>query len=157
MAVQDIQAGAGYLHGIAGTITITGLAGANLNIRSRNKTHNWTSEEISSQDGTIIEAKVSSKEYRDVKISFMPKSTTRALAETSLDTFIAAMTPNKVITIAGSTVTSYNGTYTYKGGTTIEETRDGRVMVSFNARQYKIAAATAGGPSDFAGLAIVSG
>jgi hypothetical protein len=83
MAVQDAQAGFGYLHGIAGAITFTGTegtpadlmgAGAKVNLSSINLTHNWTDEEIASQDGTIIEAVVASKEYKDIRFEFMPRA-----------------------------------------------------------------------------------
>lgn len=155
MAVQDVQVGAGYLHGIAGAISMkftgdTNEYASGMNLESRDLTHNWKEDEIASQDGTIIEAVIAYQESRDYSITFMPKGTTRALAEGIVAVF-KALTPNKVVTITGSTVESYNGTYNYKGGMKISETREGRVTITFNARQYKADDAS------FAALALVSG
>ena len=154
MAVQDIQVGVGYLHGIAGSITMTPSGGSDLatgmNHESRDLTHNWKEDEIASQDGTIIEAVVAYQESRDYAITFMPKGTTRANAEAVVDSFLA-LTPNKVITIAASTVSAYNGTYNYKGGMKISETREGKVTITFNARQYKDASGA------FGSLALITG
>jgi hypothetical protein len=145
MAVQDAQAGFGYLHGIAGAITFTGTegtpadlmgAGAKVNLSSINLTHNWTDEEIASQDGTIIEAVVASKEYKDIRFEFMPKGTTRANAETVVDTF-AALVANEVVTFAAATATVLNTAFNWKGGLDIGFTRDGRCVISGNGRQYK--------------------
>ncbi len=159
MAVQDIQAGFGYLHGIAGAITFTNTegtpadlmgAGAKVNIGSINLTHNWTDEEIASQDGTIIEACIASKEYKDIRVEFMPKGTTRANAETVVDTF-AALVPNEVVTFAAATATVLNQAFNWKGGMDVGFTRDGRCVISFNARQYKTAAGTFGALAEVTG------
>lgn len=159
MAVQDIQAGFGYLHGIAGSITFTPTegtpadlmgAGAKVNIGSVNLTHNWTDEEISSQDGTIIEACIASKESKDVRVEFMPKGTTRANAETVVDTF-AAILPNEVVTFAAATATVLNQSFNWKAGMEVGFTREGRCVISFNARQYKKA------DGSFGALAKVTG
>lgn len=157
MAVQDIQSGFGYLHGIAGAITLTPSGGSDLfsagaksNIESRNLTHNWTTDEIASQDGTIIEQITASKEYKDCRVRFMPKGTTRANAEVVVDTFIA-ITPHQVITVAASTVSAFNGTFNFMGGMTIDETRDGKLVIEFNLRQYKDASGA------FGGLAVITG
>jgi hypothetical protein len=157
MAVQDVQAGFGMLHGCPGAITLTPGggsdlwgAGASANISSRNLTHNFTLDETPSSDGTIIEQATASKEFRDCRCSFMPKGTTRANAETVVDTFLA-LTPLKVITVAASTVSAYNGTFNFMGGMTIDETRDGKLVIEFNLRQYKDASGA------FGGLAVITG
>lgn len=156
MAVQDIQAGFGMLHGIAGAITLTPsggsdlwAAGAKSNIASRNLTHNFTLDETPSSDGTYIEQLTASKEFRDCRCSFMPKADTRANAEVVVDTFLA-LTPLKVLTVAASTVSAYNGTFNFMGGMDIGETRDGKLVIEFNMRQYK------DGSGAFGGLAVLA-
>lgn len=152
----DVQVGAGYLHGIAGTITLTPTGGSdlapNMNMESMSTNEQFTLDEIPDQTGTIIEAAIASKRFRDFTIRFMPKGTTRALAETSVDTLRTQFTPLKVITVAVCTVSDYNGTYNYIGGLNIEQTRDGKVTISFNARQYETATA-----NTFAALALITG
>lgn len=153
---NDIQVGVGYLHGIQGSITLTPTGGTdvapNMNIETLSTSEQFTADEIVSQDGTIIEAVVATKRFRDLRVRFMPKGTTRANAETAIDTIRTAFTPLKVITIAACTVTDYNGTYNYTGGLSIEATREGRVVMEFNARQYETST-----PNTFAGLAVVTG
>jgi hypothetical protein len=138
MAVQDIQAGVGYLHGIAGSIAATNTegtpvdlfaltSGPSVNMESRGWTHDWTDEEIPSQDGTIIEACITTKEWREIKITFMPKGISRVNAELA----------DEVITFASSTVSAFSIAVNWQGGMTIDETAEGRVVISFTGRQYK--------------------
>jgi hypothetical protein len=157
MAVQDIQAGFGMLHGIPGAITLTPSGGSDLwsagaksNISSLNLTHNFTLDETPSSDGTIIEQATASKEFRDWRCSFMPKADTRANAEAVVDAFLA-LTPLKVIAVAVATVSAYNGSFNFMGGMTIDSTRDGKTVIEFNLRQYKDAS------GNFSALAAVTG
>lgn len=157
MAVQDVQAGFGMLHGIAGAITLTPSggsdlwsAGAKANISSRNLTHNFTLDELPSSDGTYIEQATATKEFRDCRVSFMPKADTRANAEAVVDSFLA-LTPLKPITVAASTVSAMNGDFNFMGGMTIDETRDGKLVIEFNMRQYK------NGSGTFGALSLITG
>lgn len=147
MAVQDLQAGAGYLHGIAGAITFTNTegtpadlfnltSGQSANAESRGWTHDWTDEEIPSQDGGVIEACITTKEWREIKVTFMPKGTNRANAELAVIKF-ASLLPEEVVTFAAGTLTAFNLALNFQGGMTIDETAEGRVVISFTGRQYK--------------------
>lgn len=145
MAVQDIQAGFGYFHGIPGAFTLTNTegtpadlisAGAKANFESLDITHNWKEDEIASTDGTIIEGVVAYQETKDIKFKFMPKGTTRANAETVIDTF-AALLPNEVCTFASATASVQNIAFNWKGGMSISFTKEGRCVIDGNGRQYK--------------------
>jgi hypothetical protein len=149
MADQDIIAGVAYLNGIKGSITITPSGGTALtattaNIGSRDISHQFTVDEITSQGGDIIESAIASKEFYDSTIEFMPKAASKASAQTAATTLKTDLTPLKTVTVANSTVTAYNGTSNYIGGFKMTETRDGRVVVTFNTRAYKNSSGTFG-------------
>jgi hypothetical protein len=140
MADQDVIAGSAVLNGIKGAITITPSGGTDLatgmNIESRNLSDEFTVDEIASQGGDIIETLVASKHKRNCRIRFIPKGTTKANAETVVDSFIA-LTKLQVVTVAVSTVSAYNGTFNFMGGMSIDETKEGRLVIEFNATQYQ--------------------
>lgn len=149
-AAAEVQAGTGYLNGIAGAITMTGAATFNMSRRTRKP--NVKMEEIPSQNSAVIETVIASQRSIDYDCEFAPTGATRAAAEVVVDT-LTALTPLAVITIANSTVSAFNGTYNLIEEPAITETRDGYATVTMKLRQYEVTG-TAG---TFAALPIVSG
>jgi hypothetical protein len=149
-AAAEIQVGTAKLNGIAGAVTMTGAA--TFNMSSRNLTDGFKMEEIPSQDGAVIESVIASQRTREYDCEFAPSGATRAAAEAVVDT-LTALGPLAVITIAGSTVSAFNGTYNLMPGTAVRETRDGHATVVMKLKQYETAAAA----GTFAALAVVTG
>lgn len=154
MAEQDIQIGAGTILGIAGAYTITPSGGSDLggnaNISSVSRANNWTLDELANAGGTMIESAIASKCFRDLEIEFIVKGTTRAAAETAIDTFNAC-TPLQIITIAAATATAINLAGNLLPGMRTGFTREGRAQINFSIRQYQ------GSDGSYGALAIISG
>lgn len=147
MAEQDAQIGAGTVLGIAGAITVTPSggsdAGSGMNFSSVGKTSNFTLDELANSGGSYIESAIASKAYRDLAVNFIAKGTTRANAESVIDTF-DALTPLKVITIASATVSAINIAGNLLPGLTTNLTREGRAEINFTIRQYQDSSGTFG-------------
>lgn len=147
MAEQDVQGGAGVFMGIPGAITFTPTGGSDLgggmNFSSITKTANWTLDELANSGGTYIESSVATKAYRDLEINFIAKGTTRANAETVLDSF-EALTPNQVITIAAGTATIINIAGNLLSGLRHGLNREGRAEITCSIRQYQGSGGTYG-------------
>lgn len=140
--------------GIPGAITVTPSGGSDLgggmNFSSVSKVSNWTLDELANSGGTYIESAIASKEFRDLEINFIAKGTTRANAETVLDSF-EALTPLQVITIAAGTATIMNIAGNLLPGMRTGLTREGRAEINCSIRQYK------GSGGSYGALAAVSG
>lgn len=141
--------GAGYINGIQGAITMTGVA--TFNMSDRQLTDEFASEEIPAQNGATIEAAIASKRVRNVECTFAPKGATRVAAEAVI-TSLFALGPYAVITVAASTVSVQNGTFNYMGGAYIKETRDGYAVAGIKLKQFETAT-----QGTFAALAIIVG
>jgi hypothetical protein len=155
MAEQDVQVGAGTVMGIAGAITMTpatgtAVAAGDANYSSVNDTLNFSMDELANSGGTVIESVIFSKAYKDTKVDFIAKGTTRALAETVFDN-VDAWAPGVVITIASATVSTLNKTGNLISGVEKSLTREGRAALSFTIRSYQ------GTGGTFAGLAAITG
>lgn len=146
--MADVQVGQAYLQGVAGTITMTGVA--TFNASTRTLADEFSKEEIPASAGDIIEAVIYSKRQRSYVCEFAPKGASRVAAEAVIDTLFAT-SMGATVTIGGSTVSAYNGTYNYEGGAYIRETRDGYAVAGINLRQYENST-----PGTFAALATVS-
>lgn len=141
--------------GISGAITMTpatgtALADGSANYSSINDTLNFSMDEQANSGGTVIEAVAFTKAYKDTKVDFIAKGTTRALAEVVFDT-VDAWAPGVVITIASATVSTLNKSGNLISGVEKSLTREGRAAISFTIRSYQ------GTGGSFAGLAIITG
>jgi hypothetical protein len=151
-AAAEVQAGTAYIYGIAPlTITPSGGSAITGNIANVRVTDEWQDDEITSQNGAVIETSIGSRRKRTIEFDFAPKGTARSDAIAAAAA-ILALTPNQVITIASDTLTALNGTYNFKSGGTITRTRDGIAVSSIKLVAYE----TAGTGGTFAALAIAS-
>ncbi len=141
--------------GIAGAITMTpatgtALADGGANYSSIGQTSNFTLDELANSGGTYIETAMATKAFKDTKVDFIPKGTTRANAEAVFDA-VDAWTALVVITIASATASTLNVAGNLISGVEKSFTRDGRATVSFTIRSYQKADGT------FGGLALITG
>lgn len=136
MAEQDVQIGAGSVLGMSGVIAVTGLSSGDMNLSSMSKSTNWTMDELANSGGTYIESAIASKEYRDLKITFVAKGTSRGAARTVINTF-DAFTPLKVMSVSSADVTALNITGNLLPGLETGLTREGRAECNFSIRQYR--------------------
>lgn len=159
MPAAEIQSGTAYIYGIhAVTITCASpsvvLTGNISNIRV---TSSWKEDEMTSQNGSVIEGLVASAQRRRVEFDFAPSGSSRSNAVAELDQWLSlANVPNVIITLAdvlGSTSTSLEGTYNLKSGGNYAGTRDGVGVIGIQLESYE----TAGTAGTFAGLATVAG
>jgi hypothetical protein len=148
MAAAEVQAGAGVSFGIQGVVTMTGAA--TLNISDRSLTDEFKNTELPSQNGAVIETMIASQRRRSYECTFVPKGAARTDAQAVCNTLMA-LTPLQVITIGGSTITSYNGTYNYMGGGYVKETREGYAVAGIKLSQFE----TAGTANTFAALVVI--
>ena len=148
-AAAEVQVGAGYINGILGSITMTGIA--SFNTANRDLTDNFKMEEITSQNGAVIETVIASAGYREYTMEFAPKGTSRAIAQ-SVASSLFGILPLALITVASSTVAIWNGSYNYVGGASLKETRDGVAICNIKLKQYQ----TAADGTAFAALALVT-
>jgi hypothetical protein len=155
MAEQDVQIGAGTVQGISGAITMTpgtgtALADGGANYSSIGQTTNFTLDELANSGGTYFESAIFSKQFKDTRVDFLPKGTTRANAESVIDA-VDGWAMGAVITIASATATTLNVVGNLISGIEKSFTREGRVSISFTIRSYQKADGT------FGGLASVTG
>jgi hypothetical protein len=155
MAEQDVQIGFGNIMGIAGAITMTpgtgtALADGSANYSGITQTTNFTLDEIANSGGTFIEQAIATKQFKDTRVDFLPKGTTRANAESVIDA-VDGWGMLAVITIASATATTLNVVGNLISGVEKGFTRDGRLSISFTIRSYQKSDGT------FGGLAIISG
>lgn len=155
MAEQDVQVGAGTVMGISGAITMTpatgtALADGGANYSSITDTLNFSMDELANSGGTVIEQVVFTKAYKDTKVDFIAKGTTRANAEAVFDA-VDAWVMGVVITIASATVSTINKTGNLISGVEKSLTREGRASISFTIRSYQKT------DGSFAGLPAITG
>lgn len=155
MAEQDVQVGAGSVMGIAGAITMTpvtgtALANGDANYSSISQSAQFTLDELANSGGTYIESAMGSKLFKDVRIEFIAKGTTRAAAETVIDN-VTGWAPLAAITIASATVSALNISGNLITMPEVGLTREGRATVSFTIRSYQNSSGS------FAALAVVTG
>lgn len=141
--------------GIAGAITMTpatgtALADGSANYSALTHTTNFTLEELANSGGTYIESAIASKVFKDLRVEFIAKGTTRALAEAVFDA-VDAWAPLVVITVASATVSTLNVAGNLISAVEKSLTREGRAQISFTIRSYQTSSGT------FGGLAVVTG
>lgn len=159
MPAAEIQSGTAYIYGIH-AVTITCASPSVVlacNISNIRVTTTFKEDEMTSQNGSVIEALIASAQRRRVEFDLAPTGTTRANAVAEVDQWLSlANSPNVIITLAdvlGGTSTSLEGTYNLKSGGSYAGTRDGVGVIGVQLESYETAA-TAG---TFAGLATISG
>jgi hypothetical protein len=155
MAEQDVQIGAGTVQGIAGAITMTpvtgtALANGDANYSSIGQTTNFTLDELANSGGTYFESAIASKLFKDTRVDFIAKGTTRAAAETVFDN-VDGWAALAAITIASATVSALNVAGNLISGVEKSLTREGRASISFTIRSYQKSDGT------FGALAVVTG
>lgn len=155
MAEQDVQIGAGTVMGIAGAITMTPVTGSALadgdaNYSGITQTTQFTLDELANSGGTYFESAIASKAFKDTRVEFIAKGTTRALAEAVVDK-IDAWAALAAITIASATVSKMNVSGNLLPGLEAGINRDGRAQASFTIRSYQ------GSGGSFAAMAVVTG
>lgn len=141
MAEQDVQVGAGSVMGIAGAITMTpvtgtALANGDANFSSLGHSSTFTVDELANSGGTYIESAIASKAFKDLKVDFIAKGTTRAAAETVFDN-VDGWAPLAAITVASATVSALNVAGNLQPGLEKSLTREGRAAISFTIRSYQ--------------------
>lgn len=141
MAEQDVQVGFGTVMGIAGAITMTPVTGTALadghaNYSSMSQSASFTVDELANSGGTYFEAAMASKAFKETKVDFIPKGTTRANAETVFDS-VDAWAPLAAITIASATASVLNIAGNLQPGLEKGFTRDGRATISFSLKSYQ--------------------
>lgn len=154
MAEQDVQVGAGSVMGIAGAITMTpvtgtALANGDANFSSISQSAQFTLDELANSGGTYIETAMASKVFKDIKVDFIAKGTTRLAAEQVIDK-VTGWAPLAAITIASATVSAFNTSGNLITLPEVGLTREGRATVSFTIRSYQNSSGT------FAALTVVS-
>lgn len=151
MPAAEIQAGTAYIYGIV-ALTITASAsvitGNASNVRW---TDEWTDDEMSSQNGAVIETSIGSRRKRTLEFDFAPSGSSRSNAKAQADK-VLALTPNQIITIAADDHSAINTTYNWKSGGTYTRTRDGVAVTGLKMTTYE----TAGTAGSFAALAIAN-
>lgn len=141
--------------GIAGAITMTpvtgtALANGDANYSSIGQTTNFNLDELANSGGTVLESAIATKAFKDTKIDFVAKGTTRAAAETVFDN-VDGWAPLAAITIASATASTLNVSGNLISGVEKSFTREGRASISFTIRSYQ------GTGGTYAALAVVTG
>lgn len=149
-AATEIQVGTARINGIQGTITVS--ISTTPNLTTMGLADNFSVETIRSQNGAVIETKIAAARERVLTLELIPSSTTKAGALSDAIAIMAALTPLAVITIAGCSITTFNGTYNYESGGEIVQKRETYTIINIKASACEVAA-TAG---TFAGLAVAT-
>lgn len=150
-AAAEIQAGTAVINGIQGTITMTGAA--TFNLASRTHTENFDVQEITAQNGAVVETMVASKRNREIDVEFFPTGANRT-AVIAVIASLTALNPLDVITIGQTgtpAVAACAGTWNLMPGMQVRETRDGVLSVTMKLKAHEVAATG----DTFAALAVV--
>jgi hypothetical protein len=167
-AAVESQAGAAVSFGVTSesgaTLTWAGVtdltmavaSGKGANISEQTVGKNFKVTELPSQNGAVIETLIASQCYRDYECTFVPKGTTRALAQAVANALMTA-TPLTVITVTHSPITAIGGetptsnTFNYIGGAYVKETREGYCVAGIKLRSFETAAAA----NTYAALSVI--
>jgi len=144
----DVQVGTAVIHGISGSVSITGIATFKLDDVGLDD--NFQSRKYTNSAGVLTDTIVAFDRNRRLTINFLPSGATRTAAE-AIVTSMLALAPLAVITLAGFTITAFNGTYNYMGGASVKATREGEVICGIQLEAQETT--TAG---TFGGLAVIS-
>ena len=133
----EVLTGIAALNGIqnnGSAITLKGYA--TFVIQKLASTHNFDIADLKDERGFDVAAKATNT-YKEIDADFTPASTTRALTASFIDTLTAALTPLCSVAIANCKVTSFNGTYQYRGGGIVTQDASGDVKVTgMKLRKY---------------------
>lgn len=153
-AAAEIQVGKAVRFGCGATALANGATSYTANVQSQDLEDQCKLDKIVSQNGAVIETKITSQRERRGSFKIIPHGATdtRAAVLTMLNNF-TALAPLDVITVSGADVTAFNGTYNYEGGAKISTTAEGYYMIEFSVSQVE-SSATAG---TFTSLAVVTG
>jgi hypothetical protein len=134
-----VQKGKATVFGAAG---ITVVAVGAITVTGFNLTRNWDLDLLKDNENEVINAAITGDGY-DLKIDFVPTSTTLALAATLLDNYIqTTFAPMNKVTISGCASNLVNGEYNVMPPVDARFAPNGRVILSVPLKRFTAAQST---------------